>query len=419
MGRPVSTGGPAVGRTWLTNGTICHVREGRAERGAVLVDGGAIAAVTSEADPRGEDRVIDMNGRWLLPGLIDCHVHLTLNPDARTPEEYRHRTPERIRADTTEAARRTLLGGVTTVRDCGGWDYIEMAVRQAVEAGESLGPRMVLSGKLIWVETPGADDYPGMYELAKTPDELAAAATRQLEHGADFIKIMATGMFLAPEGEKAESCFYTVEELTALTRFAHGRGVKVACHAHSADGIRNAIAARVDSIEHGTYADDPALEEMAAHGIYVVPTCMVMAVALEDPEIRAAAPAYIVERYREAKVLHNKAIGAAARHRVPIAMGTDAGAPGVRHGRNGEEVGRMVRDAGLNAAHALRAATCDAARLLGLDDRIGALEPGLLADVIAVDDDPFRDPRTLERVSFVMHGGRVVRDGHEPAGASA
>ena len=230
---------------WLINGQVYDVEQGTFRHKAIAIDGEKIVAIEDRARPSSEDRVIDLDGNYVLPGLIDCHVHLTLNPDAVLPSDYGGRTPEQVHRDTAAAARATLLGGVTTVRDCGGWDYHEMAVREEVAAGRALGPRMVLAGKLIWADTPGARDYPESAEMPRTDDELRAAAQRQLDRGADFIKVMTTGMTLASDGEDPHACFFTVDQLAVIVGFAREKGVKVACHAEGLDGIRNVIAAGV------------------------------------------------------------------------------------------------------------------------------------------------------------------------------
>lgn len=395
---------------WLVGGKVYNAAEGVFSEHAIVVNDDVIEALESIATPGPDDEVLDLRGSYLLPGLIDCHVHLTLNPDATEASAYAERGLEKIRAHTLAAARATLLGGITTVRDCGGWEYLEMQVRDEVLAGRALGPRMVLAGKLIWVDTPGAVDYPGMFEIAKEPQELRAAAARQLERGADFIKVMATGMTLSPEGETAADYFYTAEELGTLVEFAHRKQTKVACHAEGLEGIRVVVEAGADSVEHGTHADEEVLSVMAEKGTYLVPTCLVMSCYLDNPALRASAPSYLIERFLATKPIHSKTVNTAYRLNVPIAMGTDAGAPGVFHGRNAEEVGRMVRDAGMAVEDAILAGTLNAARLIGQEKTLGSLEPGKQADIIAVRADPLNDPGVLEQVFFVMKGGQVAKN---------
>ncbi len=395
---------------WFANGRVLDAEQAVWQEGALLVRNGRIAAferVPREGEPGG---IVDLGGAHVLPGLIDCHVHLTLQPDATTPEDFAVRTPDEIRRDTFAAARATLLGGITTVRDCGGWDYIEMAVREEIAAGGGIGPRMFLSGKLIWTDSPGARDYPQSAEMPLGYEEIRAACQRQLDRGADFIKVMATGMTLSGEDEDPHACFFTAEELGTIIGFARERSVKVACHAEGLEGIRNVIVAGADSLEHGTFADDAALDAMAGAGIFLVPTCMVMSAYLDDPALRIEAPPSIVRRFEEIKPRHNRVVARAFAQGVPIAMGTDAGAPGVRHGKNAQEVGRMVRDGGMSAIAAVRAATVGAARLLGQEGKLGTLAPGAHADLVAVRGDPLSEPAVLESVSLVVKAGEVVKN---------
>jgi imidazolonepropionase-like amidohydrolase len=394
---------------WITGAQIYDVERGSFSARNVAIRDGRIEAVTAGSPPADAAERIDLGGAYLLPGLIDCHVHLTLQSEVTGTAAFGARDREQIRRDTVRAAAQTLEGGITTVRDCGGWDYIEMEVRKEIEAGRLPGPRMFLSGRLISIETPGAADYPGMYDFAGSAAELTAAAQRQIDHGADFVKIMVTGMFLAPENERAEECYYETDELSALVRFSHRHGRHVACHAHAIEGVRLAVAAGVDSLEHGTYADKPALQAMAKAGIYLVPTCTVMSAMIDDPGIRGAMPSYLVARYEAARLTHRDAMIAAYETGVPIVMGTDAGAPGNHHGMNAQECVRMARDVGMSPQDVLEAATLSGARLLKQEAQLGSIAPGKFADLIATPRNPLEDMTALHELSLVMKGGEVVR----------
>ncbi|MGE0239386.1 MAG: amidohydrolase family protein [Parvibaculaceae bacterium] len=395
---------------WLTGAQVYDVERGGFSRKSVAIRDGRVEALAAGSPPAGADQ-IDLGGAYLLPGLIDCHVHLTLQSEATGTAAFAARDHDQIRRDTIRAAEQTLRGGITTVRDCGGWNYVEMEVRDEIEAGRLPGPRMFLSGRLMSIETPGAADYWGMYDFASSAAELTAAAQRQIDRGADFLKIMITGMFLAPETEHAEECYYDVDDLSALVRFCHSHGRHVACHAHAIEGVRVGIAAGVDSIEHGTYADKPALEAMAKAGIYLVPTCTVMSAMIDNPEIRKVMPSYLVARYEAARLTHRNAMVTAYDAGVPIVMGTDAGAPGNHHGMNAQECVRMVRDVGMAPQDVLEAATLSGARLLKQDANLGSIAPGKFADLIAVARNPLEDMAALHELSLVMKGGTVV---HRP-----
>ena len=344
-----------------------------------------------------------------MPGLIDCHVHLTIRGEDADPSTSASRSDEEVARYAADAAERTARAGVTTVRDLGGWNYVEVELRDRIVRGAVPGPRIVPAGRLLSLPTPAVEYYPGMYQVCQGPQKVRAAVRAQVERGAGVIKVMATGAMLSPESEDARAAQFSPSELRAAVEAASEAGVPVAAHAHAAEGIRAAVQAGVTSIEHGTFADRPVLEEMARRGVHLVATLG----ALQDEDaLPPDLPVHIRQRFDEARAVHLEAVRSAHRLGVPLAMGTDAGAPGDHHGANAEEVVRLVRTVGLSPADAIAAATATAARLLRID--AGAIEPGRLADLIAVGADPLEDIEALRRVGFVMIGGRIVRHDDVP-----
>lgn len=392
---------------WLTGGQVLDVESGRFRRAAIAIEDQRIRAVLESAGPGAEDHTLDLTGCYLLPGLIDCHVHLAMPTDEPDPSVVARWSDAMFAIYAMKAAERTLLGGTTTIRDCGGWNYVEIAVRKAIERGWCIGPRMFLAGRLLSITTGGADYYPGMYEVANGPDQVRAAARRQLARGADFIKVMATGAMLSPENEDAHAIQYTLEELKAAVEIARDNFKHVAAHAHACQGIMNAVEAGTDSIEHGTFADERALRFMAERKVTLVPTFCATTSMLHDQAVSAAMPPHLRERLIASRETRQEMVRQAHRLGVPIAMGTDAGTPGNHHGDNADECVAMVEESGLSPADSLRAATTNAARLLRQEANLGNLAPGRFADIIATRENPLNDIRALTRLAFVMKGGIV------------
>ena len=397
---------------WLLGGQVFDVSQGVFRAADIGIDGERIAVVApgAGAGRASDDEVIDASGLWLLPGLIDCHVHLTLPSEVGDPSTSALRTDAAITLYAAGAAARTLQAGITTVRDVGGWNYVEMAVRDAVKAGSIPGPRMFLAGRLLSITTSTSEYYPGMYEVADGADAVRAAARRQLAKGADLIKVMATGAMLSSETEDSRAIQFTLEELKAAVEIAHDNHKHVAAHCHALRGIENAVEAGVDSIEHCTFADDAVLRKMAAAGTSLVPTLCAGDLLFRDEAAVASMPPHLLTRMEEFNDIHIEVIRRAHELGVPIAMGTDAGTPGNHHGLNAEECVVLSRLAGLSPVESIRSATVNAARLLRQADHLGALDPGKFADVLGVQENPLDDITALTRVALVMKGGAVARD---------
>ncbi|HYT79463.1 MAG TPA: amidohydrolase family protein, partial [Actinomycetota bacterium] len=347
----------AAATTRLVGGQVIDIRTGAVRRLDVMVAGERIAQLAAPGEAGPDQSDADVSGLFLLPGMIDCHVHLVMRGEDPDPAANASRSDEEIRAHAALAAEITLLGGVTSVRDVGGWNYVEMAVRGDIEQGKRIGPRLVLAGRLLSMPTEAVEYYPGMYEVATGTEAVARAARRQLARGADMIKVMATGAMLSPEGEDARTPQFGQEEMRAAVGAAGESGGHVAAHAHALEGVRNAVLAGVRSIEHGTYAAEDALGLMAERGVFLVPTFSPWTSLREIHAAVNAMPEHIRARLSEAHETHAGMVRSAAKLGVPIAMGTDAGTPGNHHGANALECVAMVEEGGLSPGASVRAAT--------------------------------------------------------------
>jgi imidazolonepropionase-like amidohydrolase len=387
---------------------LLDVESGRVlENAIVLVEGERILAVDPGEIPAGAE-VIELGDRTLLPGLIDCHTHLTMDLEGEWVRREVLETAAHAALRGAKNARATLLAGFTTVRDVGAGGFADVALMEAIDAGWILGPRMFPAAHAIGITGGHADTtgyVPGVLErgpetgIADGVDEVVAAVRYQVKHGAKVIKTCATAGVLSFEGSVGAQQ-YSEEELVALVAEARRHGLKVAAHAHGVDGIKAAIRAGVDSIEHGSELDDEAIALMKEHGTYLVPTTY-LADAIEldplPPPLRSKAESILPQ----AKANLRRAIAAGVR----IAYGTDSGV--YPHGLNARELETLVQR-GMKALDAIRAATVHACDLIGVSDR-GTIAAGQLADLIAVPGNPLTDVTVLQRVEFVMKGGTVVK----------
>jgi imidazolonepropionase-like amidohydrolase len=384
------------------------VGDGRVlEHATVLVEGERITKVTNgNAAIPNDARKISLAGRTLLPGFIDCHVHFCLDA---SPDPIASVTSEPLTINVLKAAqsaRRTLMAGVTSVRDMGGKDGIDLVLRQAITSGLVQGPRMLVSGKLICM-TGGHGWQIG--REANGPDEVRKAAREQIKAGADIVKLMATGGVMTPAVEPGSEQL-TEEELHAGIQEAHKAGKKTATHAMGTQGILNALRAGIDSIEHGTYLDEEAISLMVEKDIPFVPT-LSAPYHIESKGVEAGIPEFAVEKTLHVKPFYLKSVRMAREAGVRVAMGTDAGTPFNVHGGNLGELKRMV-EVGFSPMEAIRAATQIASQVLGLEKELGTVEEGKLADLVVVKGNPLEDIDLLqmeEAILLVMQGGKVVQ----------
>ncbi len=388
------------------DGTVV-VGDGRVlEHATVVVEGERIVKV-AKGNPglAGDARKIPMDGGVLLPGFIDSHVHLCMDasPDPMTSALSESPTMTVLKA--ANAARQTLLAGVTSVRDMGGKDGIDLGIRQAIQCGLIPGPRMLASGKLICMT--GGHGWQVGVEV-NGADEVRRAAREQIKAGVDIVKLMATGGVLTPAVEPGSEQL-TETELRAGVEEAHKAGKKTATHAMGTKGILNALRAGIDSIEHGVYLDEQTVALMKEKAIPLIPTCSALFNILSKGT-EAGIPAFAVEKTLKVKPFHLESIRMARHGGVTIAMGTDAGTPFNRHGENLGELVFLV-DCGFSPMEAIEAATRIAARVLGWEKELGTVEEGKLADLVLMAGNPLDDMQILlkrESIQLVMKNGKQV-----------
>ena len=333
---------------WLRGGKLYDVGEGDWRDGDMRIERGRIADADASGRPSGDDAVIDAAGAFLMPGFVDCHVHLCMPTEDGNPDDpWGGKLPAETAIYAARAAERTLLGGITTARDVGGWNYHEIAVRNLINQGVLKGPRLFCAGRLLSITTSTTAYYTGMYETADGPDQVRAAARKQLARGADLIKVMATGALTSTEYEDARAIQYQVEELKAAVAIAEENFKHCAAHAHACEGIRNAALAGCRSVEHGSFGDADTYALMAEKGCFLVPTLCIHSALLADNRASANLLPHIRERYIATEDIHLRNTRLANEIGVPIAMGTDAGTPGNHHGDNTQEIERMVTGAAL------------------------------------------------------------------------
>lgn len=378
---------------------------------SVAIEDGRIRAVgprESLRDWRGRCEVRDVAGLTLMPGLIDCHVHITMDGAASGQIDPNESDALAV-LRAAKFAEETLAAGVTTVRDVGGKNYIEFALRAAIEEGLYKGPRLVLSGKSLSITARGMEFFPGMYREANGPDDVKKGAREQLKVGADFLKVYATGAVMTP-GEQPGAPQYDVEEMQAAVEEARKQGKKVAAHAHGAQGIRNALLAGVSTIEHGTYlhTSEDLLSLMAERGAFLVPT-LKATYLIGHMGTEAGIPAFMVEKAKVVFEHQLESVRQARESGIPIAMGTDVATPYNLHGENAGELGMMVQ-AGMSPMESIVASTKVAAAACGLGEETGTIEPGKWADLLLVDGDPSQDISILEdrsRIKLVIKQGQI------------
>lgn len=408
---------PAPARTLLHAGKLIDGRADtpRANVTITIEDERITQIVAGFTAPADGDRVVDLKHATVLPGLMDLHVHLTSEQSgAAGYAENLYLNPADKALRATTYARKTLLAGFTTVRDCGAADKLNLALRDAIAKGWIDGPRVFAAGSVATTGGHGDPTNGLSTELQQAlegrrpgvvngADEIRQAVRQRYKDGADFIKIASTGGVLSL-AKSGQAPLFTDEELAAVVQTANDYGLKVAAHAHGTEGMMRAVRAGVHSIEHGTYMSDELMALMKEKGTYYVPTISAGRFVAEKAQIDGYFPVIVRPKAAAIGPLIQETFGRAYRAGVKIAFGTDQGVG--PHGENAREFIYMV-EAGMPPMKALQSATLEAARLLGVDNDLGTLEPGKLADIVAVPGDPLADISVMTQVHFVMKAGKI------------
>ena len=404
-------------KTYLQCGKLIDVEQGKTlSEYTIIVEGNKIIDVV-KGYTSGEttDIVVDLKSKTVMPGLMDMHVHLEGESNPKKYIERFTKSDIDVAFDAALYAKRTLMAGFTTVRDLGG-SGVNTALRNAINRGVTEGPRVYSAGKSIATTGGHADPTngyrrdlqgdPGPKEgVINSPEEARKAVRQRYKNGADVIKITATGgvLSVAKDGSGPQ---FTQEEVNAIVEIANEYGMITAAHAHGVEGMKRAILAGITSIEHGTKMDDEIRKLMVEKGTYYVPTISAGKFVAEKAKIKGYFPDIIVPKALEIGPLIDETFSKAYKAGVKIAFGTDSGVS--PHGENGKEFKYMV-DAGMPPMKAIQSATISTAQMLRINDKLGVIKKGYLADIIAVDDDPLKNISTMEKVSFVMKDGVVYK----------
>lgn len=403
--------------TYLQCGKMLDVKSGKLlSEKTIVVSGNKIKSILDGyVSGATEDTTVDLKSKTVLPGFIDMHVHIE---SESSPSRYLERFTKNeadIALQSTVYAERTLMAGFTTVRDLGG-SGVNIALRNAINKGTVVGPRIFTAGKSIASTGGHADPTNGVRDdlmgdpgpkegVVNSPEDGRKAVRQRYKDGADVIKITATGgvLSVAKNGQNPQ---FTYEEIKAIVETADDYGMLTAAHAHGDEGMQRAVKAGIKTIEHGTMMSDETMDLMIEKNAYMVPTISAGQEAARLAKIPGYLPPVVAKKALEIGPLLNATFARAYKKGVPIAFGTDSGVS--PHGDNGKEFGYM-HAAGMPIIETLRSATLTNAQLLGMENELGQIKEGYIADIVAVENNPLENVNTLEDVSFVMKEGVVYK----------
>jgi len=378
------------------------------ENSAVVIEGDRIqfAGRLDETVIPPASEKIDLKGKTIIPGLIDCHIHMDLHGLANTFEE--NLVEDKLRTlRAVHDMEKTLRSGITTIRNVGSVNHIDFTVKKAFEQGWFIGPRILTCGQIISITAAGNDYFKGMYYEADGVDEVRKAARLQLKAGADFLKVMATGAYMNPGGNPGAT-HLSLDELIAIVEEARKVGVRVAAHAHANQGILNAIKAGVNTIEHGSFIEEKTIEMMIKHGVFLVPTYVAGHQMIKNG-VEKGVPKFLIEKNNQTRKIRGANLKKAIKAGVKVAFGSDAGTNYNYHGENAMELILWVDEGFISPLEAIRCGTAIAAEALGIDNLVGTLVENKVADIVVVDGklDSSLNP-LLTNIFMVFKDGQAV-----------
>ena len=386
------------------------------ENVVIYTDGERIEAVLPAAEAKFDGcEVIDLTGKFVTPGLCDCHMHLASNGEGSSMGTAPYQTCGDATLRAVNNVKSDLMAGFTAIRACGDHGFLDVAIRNAVDRGEIPGPRMMVSGCAISSTGGHADSHYNPYieadafmsgYAADGPAEMMKAVRYNIKHGADFIKYMSTGGVMSL-GTTVGAQQMSFEEMKAICDTAKMYGMTIATHAHGTSGIKDAIRAGVTSVEHGMLMDEECMDMMAEHGTYLIPT-IIAAHNIVVNGVASGIPAWAVEKAERCLENHYENLKKCMAKGVKIGFGTDTGTPFNRHGEQAFEF-ELMKKAGFTTEYILQAATRINAEMMKMDKQIGTIEAGKLADIVAFDASPMDDIKVMANCSFVMKDGVVYK----------